>query len=197
MAGLMVKMMGPGGRNHHRAGLIVSVCGAACANHHGSQKFCSQTSQSIPAHFCTPERNKLFFIRFTVADQHLCANLSGAHLADRFRDYNTLLIIASEMILVPYFVGVLAESAIATRLPYKAVGFTAFMAYGYCTPLWSMHLPLSVVLYMRRGYYSVRVKRIHMIMYWNRQEMVPIGMLLIAPVPATGCWWDNVHPIVG
>ncbi len=38
----------------------------------------------------------------TVVDQHLRANLSGTHLADRF-DYNTLLTIASEMILVPYF----------------------------------------------------------------------------------------------
>ncbi len=35
-------------------------------------------------------------------DQHLRANLSGTHLADRFR-FNTLLTIASEMILVPYF----------------------------------------------------------------------------------------------
>ncbi len=35
-------------------------------------------------------------------DQHLRANLSGTHLADRFR-LHTLLTIASEMILVPYF----------------------------------------------------------------------------------------------
>ncbi len=40
-------------------------------------------------------------LRLTVVDQHLRANLSGTHLATG-SDYNTLLTIASEMILVPY-----------------------------------------------------------------------------------------------
>ena len=63
--------------------------------------FLAATHKAFPAHFCAPEHTSCA-IRLTVVDQHLRANLSGTHLADRFR-YNTLLTIASEMILVPYF----------------------------------------------------------------------------------------------
>lgn len=75
---------------------------------------------------------------------------------------------------------------IITRPLHKAVGVGACI-YG----LWllyasgPMHLLLSVVLYAPGLLVScTRVKRIHDNVL-NRQEMVLIGMLLIASVPAT------------
>ncbi len=62
-----------------------------------------------------------------------------------------------------------------------------------------MHLLLSVVLYAPGLLVFLYARKTHAHdNVLNRQEMVLIGMLLIASVPATlGCWWDNVHPIVG
>lgn len=114
-------------------------------------------------------------------------------------DYNTLLTIASEMILVPYFPVGAFLLKIATRPLHKAVGVGACI-YG----LWllyasgPMHLLLSVVLYAPGLLVFLYARKTHTHdNVLNRQEMVLIGMLLIASVPATGCWWDNVHPIVG
>lgn len=102
-------------------------------------------------------------------------------------DYNTLLTIASEMILVPYFLVGAFLLKIATRPLHKAVGVGACI-YG----LWllyasgPMHLLLSVVLYAPGLLVFLYARKTHTHdNVLNRQEMVLIGMLLIASVPAT------------
>ncbi|MDU1266548.1 MAG: amino acid permease [Escherichia coli] len=95
--------------------------------------------------------------------------------------------IASEMILVPYFLVGAFLLKIATRPLHKAVGVGACI-YG----LWllyasgPMHLLLSVVLYAPGLLVFLYARKTHTHdNVLNRQEMVLIGMLLIASVPAT------------
>lgn len=106
---------------------------------------------------------------------------------DYWNGYNTLLTIASEMILVPYFLVGAFLLKIATRPLHKAVGVGACI-YG----LWllyasgPMHLLLSVVLYAPGLLVFLYARKTHTHdNVLNRQEMVLIGMLLIASVPAT------------
>ncbi|HDP7142465.1 TPA: amino acid permease [Escherichia coli] len=93
----------------------------------------------------------------------------------------------SEMILVPYFLVGAFLLKIATRPLHKAVGVGACI-YG----LWllyasgPMHLLLSVVLYAPGLLVFLYARKTHTHdNVLNRQEMVLIGMLLIASVPAT------------
>lgn len=84
MAGLMVKMMGPWGEIIIAAGLIVSVCGA----------YLSWTIMAAEVPFLAAAYKSFGHLRATkcarrafcivMAHQYLCANLSGADLADRF-----------------------------------------------------------------------------------------------------------------
>lgn len=92
-----------------------------------------------------------------------------------------------EMILVPYFLVGAFLLKIATRPLHKAVGVGACI-YG----LWllyasgPMHLLLSVVLYAPGLLVFLYARKTHTHdNVLNRQEMVLIGMLLIASVPAT------------
>ena len=101
-------------------------------------------------------------------------------------DYNTLLTIASEMILVPYFSGCVSVK-IATRPAHYAVGIGACI-YG----LWllyasgPMHLLLSVVLYAPGLLVFIYARRTHQLENaLKRREMALIGLLLVAAVPAT------------
>ena len=102
-------------------------------------------------------------------------------------DYNTLLTIASEMILVPYFLVGAFLLKIAARPLHRAVGIGACI-YG----LWllyasgPMHLLLSVVLYAPGLLVFLYARRTHKHdNVLNRQEVVLIGLLLVAAVPAT------------
>lgn len=102
MAGLMVEMMGPWGEIIIAAGLIVSVCGAYLSwtimaaevpfwlpliKH--STHFARQNAQAAPS-------ASLWLTNICVQICLVLIWLTGS-------DYNTLLTIASEMILVPYF----------------------------------------------------------------------------------------------
>lgn len=102
-------------------------------------------------------------------------------------DYNTLLTIASEMILVPYFLVGAYLLKIATRPIHQAVGVGACI-YG----LWllyasgPMHLLLSVVLYAPGLLVFLYARKTHTHdNVLNRQEMVLISLLLVAAIPAT------------
>ncbi|STI75810.1 arginine/ornithine antiporter [Escherichia coli] len=83
-------------------------------------------------------------------------------------DYNTLLTIASEMILVPYFLVGAFLLKIATRPLHKAVGVGACI-YGFMVTvrLWSQCTCCYPLFCMHRGcwFSCMRAKRIHMIMY--------------------------------
>lgn len=96
-----------------------------------------------------------------MAHQHQRAGLS-ALIWLTGSDYNTLLTIASEMILVPYFLVGAYLLKIATRPAHYAVGVGACI-YG----LWllyasgPMHLLLSVVLYAPGLLVFIYARRTH------------------------------------
>ena len=102
-------------------------------------------------------------------------------------DYNTLLTIASEMILVPYFLVGAYLLKVATRPLHQMVGVGACI-YG----LWllyasgPMHLLLSVVLYAPGLLVFLYARRTHTDNIGLRQaEKMLIGLLLVAALPAT------------
>ncbi len=62
----------------------------------------------------------------------------------------------------------------------------AFMAYGYCTPLVQCTCCYPLFCMHRGCWFSLYARKTHTHdNVLNRQEMVLIGMLLIASVPAT------------
>jgi arginine:ornithine antiporter/lysine permease len=187
MASLMVEMMGPWGEVIIAAGLIVSVCGAylswtimaaevplLAANHKAFPRiFARQNKNNAPS-------ASLWLTNISVQFCLVLIWLTGS-------DYNTLLTIASEMILVPYFLVGAFLLKVATRPLHKAVAIGACI-YG----LWllyasgPMHLLLSVVLYAPGLLVFIYARRTHQHdNMLRRRELALMGLLLVAAVPAT------------
>ncbi len=187
MAALMVEMIGPWGEVIIAAGLIISVCGAylSWTIMAAEVPFLAATYRAFPRIFSRQNQNNapaasLWLTNFSV---QICLVLIWATGSD----YNTLLTIASEMILVPYLlVGAFLIKAAKTPL-HKAVGIGATV-YG----LWLLyasgitHLLLSVVLYAPGLLVFLYARHNHqMDEALNRAEKAIIGLLLVAAVPAT------------
>ncbi|PSN06575.1 amino acid permease [Siccibacter turicensis] len=187
MAGLMVEMMGKWGEVVISAGLIVSVCGAylswtimaaevplLAATHKAFPKvFARQNARNAPS-------ASLWLTNISVQLCLVMIWLTGS-------DYNTLLTIASEMILVPYFLVGAYLLKIAKKPLHRMVGVGACI-YG----LWllyasgPMHLLLSVVLYAPGLLVFVYARRTHSDnVRLNRREKTAMVALLIAALPAT------------
>ncbi|EJL7730405.1 amino acid permease [Cronobacter sakazakii] len=187
MAGLMVQMMGPWGEVIIAAGLIVSVCGAylswtimaaevpllAAQYKAFPRLFARQNARNAPS----------ASLWLTNASVQICLVLIWATGSD----YNTLLTIASEMILVPYFLVGAYLLKIAKRPLHQAIAVGACI-YG----LWllyasgPMHLLLSVVLYAPGVVFFLYARRTHVDnVALKSQEKIVIGLLLIAALPAT------------
>lgn len=187
MAGLMVKMLGPWGDVVIAAGLIVSVCGAylSWTIMAAEVPFLAATHKAFPRLFARQNQNNapsasLWLTNISVQVCLVLIWLTGS-------DYNTLLTIASEMILVPYFLVGAYLLKIATRPAHYIVGIGACI-YG----LWllyasgPMHLLLSVVLYAPGLLVFIYARRTHQLENaLRRREMALIGLLLVAAVPAT------------
>lgn len=185
MAGLMVKCWVPGDVII-AAGLIVSVCGAYLSWTIMAAEVRSRPPRTKRSRACLPVRTKtvrhrpLWLTNISVQVCLVLIWLTGS-------DYNTLLTIASEMILVPYFLVGAYLLKIATRPAHYAVGVGACI-YG----LWllyasgPMHLLLSVVLYAPCPLVFIYARRTHQLdNALKRREMALIGLLLVAAVPAT------------
>ena len=151
MAALMVNLIGPSGNIIIAAGLIISVCGAylSWTIMAAEVPYIAAQHQSFPKIFNklnvndTPS-SSLWLTNSAVQLSLILIWLSGSN-------YNTLLTIASEMILVPYFlVGAFLIKVAFERhnKPLLCVGTVASL-YG----LWLLYasglinLMLSVVLY--------------------------------------------------
>ncbi|MBD1226458.1 basic amino acid/polyamine antiporter [Xenorhabdus griffiniae] len=195
MATLMVGLMGSAGEIVIVAGLIVSVCGAYLswtimaaevpfiASLHGSfpKVFKKQNCKKAP-------ESSLWITNGAVQLSLILIWLSGSN-------YNTLLSIASEMILVPYFL----VGAFLVKVSFQR-GSRAllFIALGSCTyGLWLlyasglMNLLLSVVLYVPGLLVFLYARR-------QNQERVPltvieksiIVVLFLIALPST---WQLMH----
>ncbi len=151
MAGLMVKLLGPWGDVVIAAGLIISVCGAylSWTIMAAEVPFLAAQHGAFPRSIARQNRHNapsasLWLTNSSVQVCLVLIWLTGS-------DYNTLLTIASEMILVPYFLvgayllkvvrGQHKPLALLTGLGASAYGLWLLYASG------PMHLLLSVVLY--------------------------------------------------
>jgi len=187
MAGLMVEMMGPWGEVIIAAGLIVSVCGAylSWTIMAAEVPLLAATHKAFPKMFASQNKNNapsasLWLTNISVQACLVLIWLTGS-------DYNTLLTIASEMILVPYFLVGAYLLKIATRPLHKAIGVGACL-YG----LWllyasgPMHLLLSVVLYAPGLLVFIYARRTHTHeKSLNLKERTMICLMLLAAFPAT------------
>ena len=172
MAGLMVQMMGPWGEVIIAAGLI-EVPLLAAQYKAFPRLFARQNARNAPS----------ASLWLTNASVQICLVLIWATGSD----YNTLLTIASEMILVPYFLVGAYLLKIAKRPLHQAIAVGACI-YG----LWllyasgPMHLLLSVVLYAPGVVFFLYARRTHVDnVALKGQEKIVIGLLLIAALPAT------------
>lgn len=187
MAGLMVEMIGPWGEVIIAAGLIVSVCGAylSWTIMAAEVPYLAATHKAFPKIFARQNKNNapsasLWLTNISVQICLVLIWLTGS-------DYNTLLTIASEMILVPYFLVGAFLLKISTRPVHKAIGLGACI-YG----LWllyasgPMHLLLSVVLYAPGllVFMYTRSTHTHDIKL-NFKERSVIFLMLVAAFPAT------------
>ncbi|HKM97162.1 MAG TPA: amino acid permease [Buttiauxella sp.] len=187
MAGLMVEMMGPWGEIIIAAGLIVSVCGAylSWTIMAAEVPFLAATHKAFPKIFARQNKNNapsasLWLTNISVQICLVLIWLTGS-------DYNTLLTIASEMILVPYFLVGAYLLKISTRPLHKAIGLGACI-YG----LWllyasgPMHLLLSVVLYAPGLLVFMYTRSTHTHdIGLNFKEKSVIVLMLVAAFPAT------------
>ncbi|WP_342320805.1 amino acid permease [Kosakonia sp. BYX6] len=187
MAGLMVKLLGSWGEVVIAAGLIVSVCGAylSWTIMAAEVPLLAATYKAFPRIFARQNKNNapaasLWLTNTSVQVCLVLIWLTGS-------DYNTLLTIASEMILVPYLLVGAFLLKIARRPLHQAVAIGA-CAYG----LWllyasgPMHLLLSVVLYAPGLLVFMYARRTHALEASLKQrEKALIGLLLIAALPAT------------
>jgi len=189
MAGLMVTLLGPWGDIVIAAGLVVSVCGAylswtimaaevpLLAAQHGAfpKIFRRQNRHHAPA-------ASLWLTNGAVQAALLLIWLTGSN-------YNALLTIASEMILVPYFLvgAFLFKIALQRRDNRLLLVALGACAYG----LWllyasgMMHLLMSVLLYAPGLLVFTAARRSHQAAeLLNRLEKGGICLLLLATVPA-------------
>lgn len=187
MAGLMVDMMGKWGEVVIAAGLIVSVCGAylSWTIMAAEVPLLAATHKAFPKRFARQNvRNapsaSLWLTNISVQICLVLIWLTGS-------DYNTLLTIASEMILVPYFLVGAYLLKIAKKPLHQFVGIGACI-YG----LWllyasgPMHLLLSVVLYAPGLLVFMYARRTHSDnVQLNLREKAAMVVLLIAALPAT------------
>ena len=187
MAGLMVRMMGSWGEVVIAAGLIVSVCGAylSWTIMAAEVPLLAATHKAFPRIFARQNANNAPSASLWLTNISVQASLVLIWLTKS--DYNTLLTIASEMILVPYFLVGAFLLKIANRPLHKLIGVGACI-YG----LWllyasgPMHLLLSVVLYAPGLLVFIYARRTHVDnVMLKRRELALIGLLLVAAVPAT------------
>lgn len=187
MAGLMVRMMGSWGEVIIATGLIISVCGAylSWTIMAAEVPLVAATYKAFPRMFARQNKNNapaasLWLTNISVQVCLLLIWLTHS-------DYNTLLNIASEMILVPYFLVGAFLVKVATRPLQRAVGIGACI-YG----LWllyasgPLHLLLSVILYAPGLLVFIYARRTHHHDSKLRAgEQALIVFLLVAAVPAT------------
>ncbi|VEJ55294.1 amino acid permease [Pragia fontium] len=190
MSGIMVLMMGPLGEIIIAAGLIISVCAAYLswtimaaevpflAAQHGAfpHAFIYQNHKGAPS-------SSLWFTNGTIQLSLLLIWLTGSN-------YSTLLIIASEMILIPYFLvgAFLLKEAIRRKNIKLGLVAAGASLYG----LWLIYasglenLFMSIVLYVPGilvFFYARRVAT-HKKKPLNTTERTIIIMLFILLAPA-------------
>lgn len=197
MARVLTEILGPWGSVIIGGGLLISVCGA----------FLSWTVLASEAPYLAA-RDKMFPESFSKQNEagspvkaltltNICVQVSLVFVVFAGSTYDTLLAIASEMILVPYFlVGAYTlKLAIDTknRGSLLMVG-TGASLYG----LWLLYasglnyLLLSALLYLPGLYFYVQAKREQNTQAFIGSEKAAASMLTAAAFLAAGMLWKGM-----
>ncbi|OAT39176.1 basic amino acid/polyamine antiporter [Proteus myxofaciens] len=191
MAPLLVQLIGSFGEIIIAAGLILSVCGAylSWTIMAAEVPFIASLHRSFPKQLSKQNKNdapssSLWFTNFAVQLSLILIWLTGS-------SYNTLLTIASEMILVPYFLVGAFLIKVALARKSKALLLIAIPASVY--GLWLLYasgivnLLLSVVLYAPGALLFLYARS----QYKNKpplhtSEKIMLSLVLFGAIPALG-----------
>lgn len=197
MAKVLTTILGPWGQYIIGAGLIVSVCGA----------FLSWTvlASEVP-YLCA--RDNMFPAEYAQQNAagspvkaltltNICIQVSLVLVMYAGSTYDTLLVIASEMILVPYFL----VGAFTLKLALEKRDRGALLIVGLCSTLYGVwllyasglnYLLMSAVLYVPGLYFYIKAKRQQSTHPFQGKERLGACALTLVAVVAVGMLWQGI-----
>ncbi|PSU50116.1 arginine:ornithine antiporter [Photobacterium frigidiphilum] len=197
MAQVLTHILGPWGGIIIGCGLLISVCGA----------FLSWTVLASEAPYLAA-KDKMFPKCFTTQNKagspvksllltNVCIQVSLFFVMYAGGTYDTLLAIASEMILVPYFL----VGAYTLQLAIQTKNRGSLLFVGICASsygLWLLYasglnyLLLSALLYLPGLYFYVKAKREQGVKVFIGKEKAAAGVLTVAACFAVGMLWTGI-----
>ncbi|OAN18778.1 arginine:ornithine antiporter [Photobacterium jeanii] len=197
MAKVLTHILGPWGGVIIGAGLLISVCGA----------FLSWTVLASEAPYLAAKSN-MFPQEYTTQNEagspikalkltNVCVQVSLFFVVFAGGTYDTLLAIASEMILVPYFL----VGAYTLRLAIERRDKGKLLIVGICASLYGMwllyasglnYLLLSALLYLPGLYFYIKAKREQGVEVFLGKEKAAAGVLTVAATLAVGMLWKGM-----
>ncbi len=197
MAKVLTHVLGPWGGVLIGVGLLVSVCGA----------FLSWTVLASEAPYLAAKSN-MFPRAYTEQNAagspvkslkltNICVQLSLFFVVFAGGTYDTLLAIASEMILVPYFL----VGAYTLRVAIEQKNRGKLLIVGICATLYGLwllyasglnYLLLSALLYLPGLYFYVKAKREQGVSAFLGKEKAAAGLLTVAATLAVGMLWHGM-----
>lgn len=197
MAKVLTEILGPWGKYIIGGGLLISVCGA----------FLSWTVLASEAPYLGA-RDKMFPISFAKQNEagspvnsllltNSCIQVSLIFVMFAGSTYDTLLAIASEMILVPYFL----VGAYTLKLAIERKDRGSLFVVGLCASLYGLwllyasglnYLLLSALLYVPGLYFYVKAKREQQTRPFVGKEMTAASLLTAAACVAVGMLWKGM-----
>ncbi|KLV07218.1 arginine:ornithine antiporter [Photobacterium aquae] len=197
MATVLTTILGPWGKIIIGGGLLISVCGA----------FLSWTVLAAEAPYLGA-RSKMFPAVFAQQNEagspiksllltNCCIQLSLLFVMVAGSTYETLLAIASEMILVPYFL----VGAYTLKLAIEQKNRGGLLIVGMCASLYGLwllyasglnYLLLSALLYLPGLYFYIKAKQELNTRPFVGKEMTAASLLTVAAFCAAGMLWQGM-----
>ena len=128
---------------------------------------------------------------------NICVQLSLFFVVFAGGTYDTLLAIASEMILVPYFL----VGAYTLRVAIEQKNRGKLLIVGICATVYGLwllyasglnYLLLSALLYLPGLYFYVKAKREQGVSAFMGKEKAAAGLLTVAATLAVGMLWRGM-----
>ena len=196
MAQVLTTILGPAGTIIIGIGLLISVCGAflSWTVLTAEVPFIGAQDRMFPQHFTRQNHagtpvNSLLLTNGCIQVSLIIVYLAGS-------TYDTLLVIASEMILVPY----LLVGAYTLKLAYEREDRGGLMAVGLgatCYGLWLLYasglyyLLLSAILYVPGLLFYLQAKKEQGVAPFNSREKMGVALLIITATLACTLLWQG------
>ncbi|PSW06127.1 basic amino acid/polyamine antiporter [Photobacterium lipolyticum] len=197
MAQVLTHILGPWGGIIIGCGLLISVCGA----------FLSWTVLASEAPYLAAKDN-MFPKSYTRQNEagspvkallltSCCIQVSLFFVMFAGGTYDTLLAVASEMILVPYFL----VGAYTLRLAIETNNRGSLLFIGSCASLYGLwllyasglnYLLLSALLYLPGLYFYSKAKREQGVKIFVGKEKAAASLLTVAACLAVGMLWQGI-----